>query len=96
MAKGYWVAKYRSVSDPEALAKYAGLAPQVIVANGGRFLARGAPVRVYEAAVALRCVIVEFDSVDAAIAAYESAAYRPVRAILEGKVEREILILEGA
>jgi uncharacterized protein (DUF1330 family) len=96
MAKGYWVATYRSVSDPEALAKYAALAPQVITGSGGRFLARGAPVRVYEAAAALRCVIVEFESVEAAIAAYESAAYRPVRAILDGKVDREILILEGA
>ena len=95
MAKGYWVATYRSVSDPEALARYAPLAAQVIQAHGGRFLARGNPVRVYEAAGPQRTVIVEFESVAAAIAAYESDAYTRVRPILEGAVDREIQVLEG-
>ena len=95
MAKGYWVATYRSVSDPEALARYAVLAAQVIQAHGGRFLARGTPVRVFEAAAPQRSVIVEFESVEAAIAAYESDAYSRVRPILEGAVEREIQVLEG-
>lgn len=95
MAKGYWVATYRSVSDPEALSKYAVLAAEVIQAHGGRFLSRGRPVRVYEAAGPQRTVIVEFESVAAAIAAYESDAYSRVRPILEGAVEREIQVLEG-
>ena len=60
MAKGYWVATYRSVSDPEALARYAVLAAQVIQSHGGRFLARGRPVRVYESPAPQRTVIVEF------------------------------------
>jgi uncharacterized protein (DUF1330 family) len=95
MAKGYWVATYRSVSDPEALARYGPPAVQVIQAHGGRVLARGAPVRAYEAAATQRTVIVEFESVATAIAAYESEAYSQVRQILEGAVEREIQILEG-
>jgi uncharacterized protein (DUF1330 family) len=41
MAKAYWVATYRSISDPEALAGYAKLAGPAISAAGGRFLARG-------------------------------------------------------
>jgi uncharacterized protein (DUF1330 family) len=41
MAEGYWITFYRSVSDPAALAAYAKLAGPAIVANGGRFLARG-------------------------------------------------------
>ena len=95
MARGYWVATYRSVSDAEALARYAALAAPIIQAHGGRFLARGTPVRVYEAAAPQRSVIVEFESVAAAIAAYESEAYSKVRPILEGAVDREIQILEG-
>lgn len=95
MAKGYWVATYRSVSDPEALSRYAVLAAQVIQAHGGRFLSRGSPVRVYEAPAPQRTVIVEFESVAAAIAAYESDAYSRVRPILDGAVEREIQVLEG-
>ena len=95
MAKGYWVATYRSVSDPEALVKYGALAAPIIRAQGGRFLARGTPVRVYEAPAPQRSVIVEFESVAAAIAAYESEAYSRVRPILDGAVDREIQILEG-
>jgi len=95
MGKGYWVATYRSVSDPEALAKYAASAVQILEAHGGRALARGKPARVYEAAASQRCVIIEFESVAAAIAAYESKAYAQARAILHGAVEREIQIIEG-
>ena len=95
MAKGYWIATYRSVSDPDALARYAGPATQIIGAHGGRILARGIPARAYEAGKSERCVVIEFDSVDAAISAYESAAYQEVRSILKGAVEREIRIVEG-
>jgi len=35
MAKAYWVATYRSISDPEALAGYAKQAGPAITAAGG-------------------------------------------------------------
>ena len=95
MAKGYWIASYRSVADPEALARYAQLAGPLIESRGGRILARGLPVRVYESGVAQRLVIVEFDSVAAAIATYESPAYQELCAILQGAVERDLRIVEG-
>ena len=95
MARGYWVTTYLSVSNPEALARYASLAAPIIEAHGGRFVVRGIPARVYEAAPSQRCVVVEFDSVAAAIAAYESAAYQQVRSILEGAAQREVRIVEG-
>ena len=41
MAKAYWIACYRSISNPAALADYAKLAGPAIIAGGGRFLARG-------------------------------------------------------
>ena len=95
MAKGYWIATYRSVSNPDALARYGSIAPDVIRAHGGRILARGIPVKAYEGAEAERCVVIEFESVGAAIAAYESVAYQEARALLEGAVQREIRIVEG-
>jgi uncharacterized protein (DUF1330 family) len=95
MPKGYWIAFYRSVSDPEAISRYSARASSVIKAGGGRVLARGVATRVYESGDAQRSVLIEFDTVDAAIAVYESAAYREVRSILDGKVEREIRIVEG-
>jgi uncharacterized protein (DUF1330 family) len=95
MAKGYWIAMYRSVSNPDALAKYAKLAGPVIEGGGGKILSRGNPTRVYEAGVPQRSVVVEFPSVAAAIATYESPAYQQVRAILDGAAERDIRIVEG-
>jgi uncharacterized protein (DUF1330 family) len=95
MPKGYWIVSYRSVSDPAALARYGARAPGVITGRGGRILARGMPARVYEKAEAQRCVIVEFESVDQAIATYESS-YQEVLSILKGAAEREVQIVEGA
>jgi uncharacterized protein (DUF1330 family) len=95
MPKGYWIATYRSVSNPDALARYAKLAGPLLESRGGKILARGLPARVYESGEAQRCVVVEFASVEAAIATYESAAYQEVCAILEGAAERDIRIVGG-
>ncbi|MGA7867471.1 MAG: DUF1330 domain-containing protein [Stellaceae bacterium] len=64
MAKAYWVATYRSISDAAALAGYAKLAGPAITAAGGRFLARGTAAKAYEAGLIQRVVIIEFDSVE--------------------------------
>ena len=95
MAKAYWVAAYRSVSNPEALAAYAKLAGPAIVAAGGRILARGVPTHVYEAGIEQRTVVIEFDSVAHAMAAHDSPAYQEALAKLAGGAERDIRILEG-
>jgi len=95
MASGYWVTTYRSVSDPEALTRYASLAAEVVRSHGGRFLIRGVPARAFEGAETQRCVVVEFESVAVAIAAYESTAYQQARSILAGAAEREVRIVEG-
>lgn len=96
MAKGYWITFYHSVSNPAALAEYAKLASPAIQAGGGRFIARGTPVKTYEAGLDQRTVVIEFDSVQSAIATFESAEYSAARKILEGAAERDIRILEGS
>ena len=95
MAKAYWVATYRSVSDPEALAAYARLAGPAITAAGGRILVRGMPAQVYEAGLRQRTVVIEFDSVAQAQAAHDSPAYQEALALRAGTAERDIRILEG-
>jgi uncharacterized protein (DUF1330 family) len=95
MAKAYWVACYRSISNPDALANYAKLAAPAIQAGGGRFLARGNPAKVYEAGVNQRVVIIEFDSVAQAIAAHDSPGYQTALKELGNGVDREIRIIEG-
>ena len=95
MAKGYWIAFYRSVSNPAALAEYAKIATPAIQSGGGRFIARGLPFRALEAGLNERTVVIEFDSVEKALAAYESPGYQAALKKLEGAAVREIRILEG-
>lgn len=96
MAKAYWVAFYRSVKKPDALAAYAKLAGPAIQAAGGRFLVRGTPAKTYEAGLDQRVVVIEFDSVAQAIAAHDGAAYQAALKVLgTDSVEREIRIVEG-
>ena len=96
MAKGYWIAFYRSIKNPDALAAYAKLAGPAIQAQGGKFLARGNPTKVYEAGIAQRAVVIEFDSVAHAIAAHDSPGYQEALKALAGACERDMRIVEGA
>ncbi|HWZ78461.1 MAG TPA: DUF1330 domain-containing protein [Candidatus Sulfotelmatobacter sp.] len=96
MAKGYWIAFYRSVSNPAALAEYAKLATPAIQAGGGRFIARGTPYRKYEVGLDQRTVVIEFDSVQAAVATYEGPAYQAALKVLGSAAERDLRILEGS
>jgi uncharacterized protein (DUF1330 family) len=95
MAKAYWVATYRSISNPEALAGYARLAGPAIQAAGGRFLARGTAAKAYEAGVLQRTVIIEFDSIEKATAAHDSAGYQEALNVLGKGADRDLRIVEG-
>jgi uncharacterized protein (DUF1330 family) len=95
MAKAYWVSFYRSISSPERLAAYAKLAGPAIAAAGGRFLARGNPAKVYEAGLLERVVVVEFDSIAAAIACHDGAAYQEALKVFDRAGERDFRIVEG-
>jgi uncharacterized protein (DUF1330 family) len=95
MAKAYWVATYRSISDPDALAGYAKLAGPAIQAAGGRFLARGTAAKAYEAGLLQRTVIIEFDSVEKAAAAHDSAGYQEALKALGKGADRDLRIVEG-
>ena len=96
MAKAYWIAFYRSIKNPDALAAYAKLAGPAIQAGGGRFLVRGNPSKTYEAGLAQRVVVIEFDSVQAATAAHDSPAYQEaLKALGKDAAERDMRIVEG-
>lgn len=96
MAKAYWVSVYRSISNPDALAAYAKLAGPALTAAGGKFLARGMPAQVYEKGMQQRTVLIEFESVAAAIAAHDSPAYQEALKALANGAERDLRIVEGA
>ena len=95
MPKGYWVSVYRTISDPEKLAAYNKLAGLAVGPAGGRTLVRGGRVVAHEAGITERTVLVEFDSFEQAVAAYESAAYQDALVALADGVERDFRIVEG-
>jgi uncharacterized protein (DUF1330 family) len=96
MPKGYWVSVYPTIEDPERLDVYNELAGLAVKAAGGRTFARGGSrVVAHEAGIAERVVLIEFDSFDQAVAAYESAAYRKALAELPDGFERDFRIIEG-
>jgi uncharacterized protein (DUF1330 family) len=96
VAKGYWVTIYNSISNPTALAEYAKLAGPAIAAGGGRFVVRGTAAKAYEGGVNQRVVVIEFDSLEKAITTYESPSYQAAKKLLEGAVERDVRMVEGA
>jgi len=95
MPKAYWISAYRSIRDSDALAAYAKLALPALQNAGGRFLARGAPAKVYEQGISERTVLIEFASVAAAMAAHDSPAYQEALRALGNAVERDLRIVEG-
>ena len=95
MPKGYWITFYRQVHDTARLAQYAALAGPAIEAGGGRILARGVAATTFEGGANQRTVVIEFDSVARAVAAYHSPAYEAARRHLDGAVDREVRIVEG-
>jgi uncharacterized protein (DUF1330 family) len=94
MPKALWVNLVREIRDPDRLARYAALAGPVMREHGGRFLARGMPTAAFESGVVERTVVIEFDSVDAAVAAYESPGYQAALAELGDAAVRDIRIIE--
>lgn len=95
MAKTYWVACYREVRDPEKLAAYAKLAGPAIVAGGGTMLARGTAAYAFEDGIKDRTVLIEFATLEAALATHDSAAYQEALAALGDGASRDMRFVEG-
>jgi uncharacterized protein (DUF1330 family) len=95
MAKGYLVTCYRRINDQGKWAAYAKLAGPAIQKAGGRFIVRGSPAQTYEQGLKERVVIVEFDSVQKAIAAHDSADYQEALRALGNGAERDMRVVEG-
>jgi uncharacterized protein (DUF1330 family) len=96
MPKAYWVVTYRSVKNPDAWQAYAKLAGPAIQSSGGRFLIRNKPAKTYEAGMNERVVLVEFDSLDQALACHDTPAYKEaLKALGTGNCERDMRVVEG-
>jgi uncharacterized protein (DUF1330 family) len=96
MTTAYWINTFRSVSDEKRLTAYAALAGPLMIAGGGRFLARGTPAAAFEEGLVERTTLIEFPSVEAAIATYNSQAYQEALQVLGDAAVRDIRIIPAA
>jgi uncharacterized protein (DUF1330 family) len=71
----YWISRC-VVNDAVQYKKYTDLVPAIIAAHKGRILARGGPYRIMEGPQTFhRFVVIEFPSLDAGVACFESPEY---------------------
>lgn len=90
----YWIARVK-VKNPQAFGEYAKRAGPAVTQNGGKFLARGGQYETVEGEDYPRNVVVEFASLDQALACYHSPEYQEARSFLKDSAEREIALVEG-
>lgn len=95
MPKAYWIA-HVTITDPDPYALYAAGASEVFREFGARVLARGGPVRQLEGEGHPRNVVIEFDSMEQALACYNSPGYRAAKAHRAGAGIANICIVEGS
>ena len=94
MPKAYWIA-HVTVTDPDPYAVYAEGATAAFEKHGAKVLARGGRLEPLEGESRPRNVVIEFESMEAALACYNSADYQAARAHRVGAGEAQIMILEG-
>ena len=95
MPKAYMVFSYRSPPDLEKLAAYGKLAIPAFDTFGARLLARGNAAAAYERGLKERVLIIEFPSVENAIAAHDSPAYQEALKALGDGAVRDVRVVEG-
>jgi uncharacterized protein (DUF1330 family) len=95
MPKAYMVFSYRSPPDPQKLAAYGKLAIPAFAPFGARLLARGNAAAAYEHGLRERVLIIEFPSLEKAIAAHECPDYQEALTALGDGAVRDVRIIEG-
>jgi uncharacterized protein (DUF1330 family) len=92
----YWVARSK-INDAAAYKKYTDRVPAVISRYGGKVLARGGRFQILEGPQKFhRFVVIEFPSLEQAVACHLSAEYQEAAAFRAGGAgELELVIVEG-
>jgi len=92
----YWVARAK-INDPGEYKKYTDRVPGIIGKFGGRVLARGGRFQILEGPEKFhRFVVIEFPSLELAVACHDSPEYTEAAAFRRsGAGEVELIIVEG-
>ena len=94
MLKAYWIA-HVDVHDAATFDRYRAANAAPIAEFGGRFLVRGGATDVRRGKLRSRHVVVEFPSLDAATACYDSEAYKAACVLRDAASDIDIVIVEG-
>lgn len=94
MPKGYWVA-HVSVDDPAAYEGYRTANAMAFQKYGARFVVRGGPQEVREGQARPRTVVIEFPTIEAARACFDSPEYQAAKAIRDPVSTADLVIVEG-
>jgi uncharacterized protein (DUF1330 family) len=95
MPKAYWIARV-DVSDPEIYKTYVETGKPAFERYNAKFLARGGRTEALEGKNRARNVLIEFASMEDALACYNSPEYTAARAIRQAVSEGEWILVEGA
>jgi len=95
MPKAYWIARV-DVRDPEIYKSYVQTATPAFQRHQAKFLARGGRTEVLEGKARARNVIIEFPSMEEALACYNSPEYNAARAIRQTVSDGEFVLVEAA
>jgi uncharacterized protein (DUF1330 family) len=92
----YWVARSK-INDPVAYKRYTDRVPGILAKFGGKVLARGGKFKILEGPEKFgRFVVIEFPTLEAAVACHDSPEYREASAHRkDGAGEVELVIVEG-
>ena len=92
----YWLARAK-INDAVEYKKYTDLVPDILANYGGSVLARGGKQEQLEGPeFFLRHIVVEFPSLERALACHQSPEYQEARLFrLNGVGENELVIVDG-
>ncbi|MEN0040931.1 MAG: DUF1330 domain-containing protein [Pseudomonadota bacterium] len=94
MPKAYWIARV-DVKDADRYPDYVATAKPAFERHGAKFLVRGGAVEDLEGPGRARNVVIEFASMEEALACYNSAEYQEAVKIRQAAADSELILVEG-
>ncbi len=94
MPKGYIIGHIK-VTDPDGYPEYVRRDTPILERHGARFIVRGGRSETPEGVDMGRHVVIEFDSYEAAKAAYEDPEYQDAARIRRACAESTMILVEG-
>lgn len=94
MPKAYWIARV-DVNDPDRYPDYVSTAKPAFEKYGAKFLVRGGATEDLEGPGRARNVVIEFASMEDALACYNSDDYQAAVKIRQAAADSELILVEG-